>query len=206
MTDTQRPSESAVQENVPPEIEAAPHIGVPLRGVGELKATGGEKLEEYHGAFAEFHEGYVRDYIGLADAKAGLAFALASGVLAYFLGNDQIRALLATPTCSFAFVICLLSTVLLTVSAVFSFLVIAPRLSSPSNEGIVFFGAVAGRRNAIEYISDVAGFSSRDIIEARLKHCFDISRVCSQKYAQLRRAIWVGLPGLILALVAVFSS
>lgn len=194
---------AAATSNVPPEIAAAPAIGVPESGVGLLQVIPTANLKAEHGEFAEFHEDYVRNYINLADNKAAWAFAIAGGVLAYLVTDAGIRSILLTPSLSVQFSVVALSILLLCASAACSFLVVAPRLSSPSNEGVVFFGAVAKRKSAASYIADVAAMSPEGLTEARIKHCFDISRVCARKYFFLRIAIWVGVAALVFSLASI---
>jgi hypothetical protein len=86
---------------------------------------------------------------------------------------------------------------LLLLSAFFSFCVVAPRLRSPSGEGIVFFGAVAKHKNADTFVSSIAAKSPQDLAEARLRHCYDVSRVCDAKYGSLKKAIWFGIAALV---------
>jgi len=158
-------------------------------------------LEDYHGTFAEFHEGYVRAYIALADTKAAWTFAVSSGVLAYLLGSDNSRALLLNPSWTPQFVIGATAVLFLSLSSVCSFLVIAPRLSVPSGDGVVFFGHVAARPTAAKFVSDIAKLKFGDIIEARLRHAYDVAKICDRKYGLLRKAIWLGFPGLLSALL-----
>jgi hypothetical protein len=104
---------------------------------------------------------------------------------------------MAGPVSGFPFLLFSATMLLLVISAACSFLVIAPRLTSSIDEGIVYFGAVARRKSADEYVRDISSKSENDLTEARLKHCYDISGICARKYKYLRNAIWFGLPGLV---------
>lgn len=190
---------------VPPEIENAPGIVAPPIATATIEPVPVSPLEAYHSEFATFHEGYVRHYIQLADAKAGVGFGIISGVLAYLLGKDAVRDVLLHPALTAKFGITLIAVLFLIASAMSAFLVIAPRLgSSPGDAGLVFFGDVAGRASGDEYVSDIASRSESDLTAARLRHCFDVARVCTRKYALLKKCIWLALPGLTLALMAFF--
>jgi len=188
---------------VPTAIAAAPAIGVPEESIGLIERVDQSNLKPEHAEFAEFHEDYVRSYISLADTKGSWAFAIASGVLVYLFTDNNIREVLLSPSLSCRFGLVLLTGLLMVASAVCSFLVVAPRLSAPSGDGIVFFGAVAKHRSATEYIDNVASMSPGSLTHARLKHCFDISRICHRKYVFLRFSIWMGVSGLLGALVTV---
>lgn len=196
MTGGQQNTTTGAVPPVPEAVRGAPDISVPQTGAGEI-ASAGDSLTDHHLEFATFQEGYVRNYISLADTKGGWAFTVASGVLVYLIGKDSIRAVLLAPAFSFQFILACACVLLLGLSAFFAFRVIAPRLASPSGEGIVFFGAVAKHPNATAYIDAVESRSARDLIEVRLKHCFDVSRVCEGKYDSLKASIWLGLPALL---------
>lgn len=159
------------------------------------------RLDEFHGEFASFEEEYIRSYIALADTKAAWTFTIASGLLAYLFSKDEVRRTLLDAQCSFSYLSLVGAVVLLVLSALYSSRVVVPRLKSPSGEPIVFFGAVAGKPSAEAYVSEVAAHDRRALTEARLKHCYDVARICNGKYAFLKKAIWFGLPGLVLALV-----
>lgn len=168
---------------------------------GQLFAATG--LEAHHAEFASFHEDYVRHYIEFADAKAGVCLGLISAVLGYMASKDEVQALVLDPalTIKFSIVAGMLITLLL--SAAFAFAVIAPRLGPVSGDGIIFFKEVSKRNSGEDYIREIASYSSSNLTIAQLRHCFDISTICSRKYRLLRMAIWLALPGLILALLAI---
>lgn len=163
------------------------------------------QLSDHHLAFAEFEEDYIRHYIAFADTKAGWAFTVVSAVLTYTLSQDATRESMVAPVGFIPYIAAWMSTILLLVSAWFLFTVIAPRLLRRSGEGIIFFGAVAEYESAKSYVTEVCHRSSSDIIEARLKHCFDVALVCKQKYDRLRIGLWAGLPGLLAAAVTFFA-
>lgn len=196
MSDTQRRSDTPSASAVPPEIEGAPSIAVPVTGQGEIVSTDAPQLDESHRSFAEFHQGYVSAYIQFADTKAAWVFAVASGLLAYVFGNDELRALMFLPAWNLPFILLIGTILLLALSAVLSFLVISPRLPT-SGEGVVFFSAVARKSSADSYVREIASMNDPALTEARLKHSYDISRVCARKYGHLRWAFWTGVLGLI---------
>jgi hypothetical protein len=183
-----------------------PSLSVPENSVAVLSPTQAPILDEHHAEFAEFEESYIRSYIALADTKAAWTFTISSGLLAFLFSQETTKAVLLNPTWSRENALLLLAAILLILSAFYSFRVVAPRLSSPSGEGVVFFGSVAAEPNADAYVSAVAAKDKRALTEARLKHCFDVSRVCSAKYANLRKAVWLGLPGLVLGVVVLLAG
>lgn len=198
MNEAQQPVEKASPVQIPPQIQAAPQIPRAAEATEGVAADATPSLSDEHGAFADFHSGYVSSYIQFADTKAAWAFAVATGALAYVLGNDHFRLAMLGQDWSWnsGSLLYVATAGLLVISAFFSFLVIVPRLGT-SGEGIVYFGAVAKRKSAFDYVRDVASKRESDLTEARLKHSYDLSKVCARKYAQLRRAILIGVPGLV---------
>lgn len=199
---TQQAGGHQTQAKLPPEIENAPSIVAPPIATATIEPVPVSTLEEHHSEFATFHEGYVRHYIQLADAKAGVGLGVISGVLAYLFVKDTVQNTLLHPALTPRFGITLAAILFLIGSGACAFLVIAPRLrSSPGHAGLVFFGDVADRATGDEYVSEIASRSQSDLTAARLRHCFDVARICARKYTLLKKSIWLALPGLALAMV-----
>lgn len=202
----QSPTAGHVPVLIADEVKGAPSLAVPETGCGEIIPSSTPALEDRHGEFAGFQEEYVRSYISLADTKAAWTFTIASGVLVYLIGTEKTKNALISPEYSWPYAVLLFSVLLLAISTFFSFRVVAPRLTSKSGEGIVFFSSVASKNDAKTYVSDVAAHNASELIEARLKHCFDVSIVCKGKYESLKKAIWFGLPALAVTLVAILLN
>ena len=198
MTQEQQ-SRSLPIESPAEEIANAPSLGVPEHDRPELSARPVPNLTDAHTEFATFHEGYVGRYIALADTKASWAFAIASGVLAYLLSKSTLRAQLLDPEWTSHFMILLGPLALLSASAICSLLVITPRLSN-SGEGLVFWGAVSKWPDSTRYVEEVGRRSEAQLTELRLRHCFDLSKLCARKYEYLRKGIVLGVAGLVSAL------
>lgn len=188
--------------DLPPALKAAPRLEPPIPSEPAVAPSRQFPLDKAHSDFASFHEGYVRHYIALADTKAGVIFALASGIIGYLLNDDNVQILLLSPSCSTEFVISILALLFLGVVATLAFLVFAPRLADPSKEGLVFFGAVADKTTSDKYVQDVAGSTEQDLTKARLKHCYDTASVCARKYKLLKAAILLTPLSLLFALLS----
>lgn len=156
---------------------------------------------DHHFDFANFHEGYVRHYIALADTKAAWVFTVASAAIAFIFGRTASKTELLDPQWSMATALVWSAAAFLCLSALFSFSVIRPRKPSSCGDGIVFFAQVAGKANAKAYGSEVGSYDKASLTAARLEHCYDVSRVCASKYASLRLGIWSGLVGIALTLL-----
>lgn len=163
------------------------------------KSTG-FSFDEHHAAFAEFHEGYVSRHIQLADTKASFVFGGVSALIAYLFSKPEVKTVLFAPTWTGAWPFLLAAVMLLAGSAASAFSVIAPRLKS-SGEGIVYFGAVSTRSTAADYEREIGAKTESELVSARLRHCYDVSRICSRKYTYLRRAMWMAFPGVVLAII-----
>lgn len=151
--------------------------------------------------FAAFHEQYVTKYIQLADAKAGATFTICSGAFAYLWTRDAfIQAVLQSSAWGFV-AVCTIALGLLGAGSAMAFYVIAPRLAR-SDKDLVFWKSVAELPDRDSLANAVLSSSREHLARERLRHCYDLSRVCASKYHWLRRAMLVGSFGLIAALLA----
>ena len=143
----------------------------------------------------EMHQ-YIREYIRLADQKAAFFFAVSAGVIAYLNSKGFMVAWLV-PLCDWSGVefLSFASVVLFCASAVSSFLTVKPRLAG-SAKGVVFFNAVSSYETQQEYAKVVALLSPASLCEEKLKHVYEIAKVCRRKYQSLFYAIWFGGIGL----------
>lgn len=200
MTGQEENKKRSTPPRLSPALEAAPRLEPPVLTEPEVVPFRSASFGKEHSDFATFQEGYIRHYIALADTKAGVIFALAAGIIGYLLNDDEIRATILAPSCSSEFVVTILALASLGIVAALTFFVVAPRLSAPSNEGLVFFGAVAKKASSDDFLSEIKASSDEQLIEARLKHCYDTATVCSRKYEILKAAIWLTPISLLFAL------
>ncbi len=157
-------------------------------------------LGGHHEAFAEFHEEYIRHYIGLADSKAGIILGLALALFSNLIEKDIVQKAFTHPAASFFNVYAMLCLAFLLASALCAFLVVAPRRAA-GGESLIFFGEVAKFASADRYLASLAKLKSSDLLDARIRHCYDISVICARKYTLLSRATWLGIIGLILTII-----
>ena len=196
MSESQRPEDHIVPDDVPSEIASAPSIAVEGQP-GDLVATENTMLREQHNIFAEFHESYVSRYIQLADTKAAWSFAISASLLAFVVARADLQNMFASFSDNAISSVLLAATILLLIGSAFcSFAVIRPRLST-SGESLIYFGAVAKKQSSDHFVRDVAIKSASEIAELRLKHSFDISKICMQKYQNLVIAFNLGICGFI---------
>ena len=206
MTGQEEDSKRSTPPKLTPALEAAPRLEPPVLTEPGVAPSKTARFGKEHSDFAAFHEGYIRHYIALADTKAGVIFALAAGIIGYLLNDDEMRDTILAPSCSSEFVALTLALGSLALVTALTFFVVAPRLTASSNEGLVFFGAVAKRKSSDDFLSDIASASDEQLTEARLKHCYDTAKICSQKYELLKTAIWLTPISLFFALVSVLAT
>ena len=151
--------------------------------------------------FIESVHDYVREYIRLADQKAAFLFTGATALLA-FLYKTGVSARWRSPvmTWNLLDIATFLAVVALAVSVVLALLVVMPRTSG-SRRGVVFWKAIAEFQTGRHYSDEVRMLSAATLSQIKAEHCFDLAKVCRQKYRMLRGAMWVGGIGLAAAVV-----
>lgn len=177
------------------EIPAGPSLSVPTRSVQDGdRLSGAMDFSDYHLDYADFEEEYITTYIQLADTKASIFGATIVGVLAYLaqylhtVGELQFGILKIATIASY---------LLLLESAGYCFATIYPRIKN-SSEGVVYWRSVFDNfKNADDFAQSIAKLAQPDLMKARIKHCYDIARVCSLKYDRLQVSMALGAIGLL---------
>lgn len=180
-------------------------LGAAPNGEEGLLVQVTEGNEALHISFADFHVGYVGQYIQLADAKAAATFAVAAGLLGYMLDKGAF-GVIAKPAFEGHFILATIIAIALVTSSALSFVVIVPRQQKSRQDGFVFWGAVAQISTAGEFIKRVTSTTSAGLVQARLAHCYDLSRVCARKYAVLRLSMLSGAVGVAAALMLILVT
>ena len=116
-----------------------------------------------------------------------------SALLAYVLSNKSNVATLLGSEKGRLFWLLLLVVVLLATAAFCSVRVIVPRLFTSHAKGLIFFGTVSNHAKAQDYVDVIARADEATLTNARLAHCYDLSKVCTRKYQWLRAALWIGI-------------
>jgi len=155
--------------------------------------------------FAASQADHIARNIGLADTKATWTFAVLAGAIAYFASQAPLVSVILSGTRPWATILGITGFVGLALGAVAAFLVIVPRLSG-SRTGMYFFDAVAARSDADAYLDELLPLTEEALLEAKLRHNFEVARVCAGKFRMLRLAMWSGLAGLALATVLIAES
>ncbi len=153
---------------------------------------------EYKTSFIDQQHLYIRGYIQAADQKATFYFAFFAAIIGYSETKGFLKAwvvniyewkLYEALSC--------VSSVLLLFAAFGCLWVVKPRLFG-SKRGLVFFNAITEFESQSEYFSEISTRPALKIFEEKVKHCYDLSKVCSSKYRTLGISLRVGGTGFAL--------
>jgi hypothetical protein len=207
MTDSQQPKNTSSERRLPDEIASIPDgaLSAPNTTEGELEQVTVNIFHPSHEAFADFHEEYVSKYIQSADVKAAWVFAAATSILTVLFSQTGLSKMILVPDENIWSLLLIAAAMLcFLIAAISSFLVILPRLKD-SGEGLIYFASVAEKKTDRQFAFDVSQKSSDELTDLRLRHTYDLSKVCKRKFELLVyafRAMGTGiLIGLILSLI-----
>ncbi len=138
--------------------------------------------------FAVFAHGQVREYIQLADQKAGFVFGAASAMLAFLHTQEGSTAWLApVQHWGLEAALTFLGSLGLAGALGFTAAVVFPRTQADSR-GLLSWVAIAARTSARLYAADVLASSTDTLRDSYLAHAYELARVCARKYRWLRWA------------------
>jgi len=162
-----------------------------------------KKEQELRLKFAEETHQYVREYIRIADQKATFYFAGSTALLAYLHKLGVTNSWITNPKAwglvdMFAF----WATVGLILSTIACLATVMPRLNG-SRRGIIFFAAIREYESSRDYASEVMNQSSTELCEAKLRHAYDLSGICKNKYDVLKWGQWLGGSAVIVSLLLI---
>jgi hypothetical protein len=140
-----------------------------------------------------FEQTHLISYMQLADAKAAVFLAIASGTIAYVAGHYGLgwmrgerffgRSLLLSAT-----------TVVLVISAAIDIAVILPR-KRRMDGGVTFYHDVAPIHPPGRYAELFMAMSEYDLFREQMKYCHALARICNLKYRLLNAGIVLGVVG-----------
>jgi len=143
---------------------------------------------EYLERFATFHDQYLCHNIQLADSKAGVIATAAAGTMGVLLSQNQFLAALQAVAFSADWWLSRATTAALCMAGLLAFFVIAPR-SAKAKDHPVDFEQVAEFPDARAFMADLRRRGPYGVTECRIAMCYQTSKVCTRKYAFLRRAL-----------------
>jgi hypothetical protein len=140
---------------------------------------------------------YLGSVIAFADQKAGFLFAADSAFLGYLLSRGLLRQLapengrwLLHEWLAFG---CLISLGISIGAAIY---VVTPRLGG-NNRGIIYFRAIATRKNSEQYVTEVLSPTDASLNVALAEHSYEMARISDRKYRYLRFGVWIGALGFL---------
>lgn len=145
-------------------------------------------LRDDHAEFGEFAHQQVREYIQLADQKAGFLFAAASVMLGYLHEQEASSLWWKSPFgWGFGGALAFVAMLGLAVAIFLAAATVYPRTPGAS-DGLLFWSAIARRSSAAAYLDDVRRTSKPSLTETCLRHTHELATVCAAKYRSLGRA------------------
>lgn len=165
-----------------------------LGAFSEPKGSEPASLEARY-QFSDAQQSYVTAYIQFADTKCAWSFAASAALVAYLLTSSTSSPLLRHDPGLIPFVFGVGSLLLLISSAGFAFVGMAPRLGATRSTDPFFFGTVARHQSSSDFERQIAGLDLASLVSVRLRHNFDISRICVRKYTYVKRSFWAGILG-----------
>lgn len=162
----------------------------------------GEDVVEFAG---DLHS-YLLQNITWADAKAAFLFAGAGGLLAYLHNRGVTKkimpALFEVPN-TLGNTIGMIAVTGLLLAAGAALATFWPRTGG-SAEGIVFWKAIATKfQTGHSFAETVLGRNGRSLTEAKLQHCWELARVCKQKFEWVNIATFGAAVGSAAAVIYV---
>jgi len=171
-------------------------------------------------SFCDFHEDYISRNIQLADAKAGLALVAFSGAVVLLLRDERFRSSVTSSLLDvWPFVgafsaeatLAWLALAMSAAATVLAFWSIKPRLwhqSSRAPLSYTFWGDVAkyprpGSKGS--YAEVILALPPGALLEDRLDHEYELSRICAAKMSQLNRSMTCGASGAVLVFLWLVS-
>jgi len=155
-------------------------------------------LTDHHQRFSDAQQAYISTYIQLADTKAAWVFAISAALIGFLLINTEASPLRASHAGPLPQTLSVVAMLLLSASATFAFLGIAPSLRSTRQTNLFSFTTVAEIDSARDFLSKVQNLDEASLIEERLYHNFDIARICNRKYKRVKQSLWCGVAGVAL--------
>jgi hypothetical protein len=170
--------------------------------VGELPSgTTSNRNIELKAKFAEETHHYISECIRVADQKVAFLFAVTTTLLTFLLSQAKgkewpktIPYLLSPDTLLGA------AIVLLMVSTLYAAYVVFPRLWK-SSRCYIFWESISSYPSEKEYTSEAMRISPSEFIRDKFDNCYQLSRLCQEKYRYLNRAIMWGLSGWVFTML-----
>jgi hypothetical protein len=149
---------------------------------------------------------YTNDYIRFADTKAAFVAAASTALIGTLVGSSVLDSCFrinvfswpATKWVGFIGLLFLSASLCLSVNA------IRPRLWNSTSAGYIFWESVAGHGTAQAFSHAVGDLTATERTTATSDHLFQLAIIAKRKYEFVKLAIYSGMPGGVLAGIALF--
>jgi len=148
---------------------------------------------QFPSGITDFEQVHLISYMQLADAKASVFLAIASGAVAYIAGHYGLGWLHGEHFLGHSLVLSL-TTLVLVVSAAFAIAVLVPR-KSRQERGIFFYHDIAQIESPSHYAETLLKMSEEDLFRDKLAYCYALSKICTRKYRLLNISLILGIAG-----------
>jgi hypothetical protein len=154
--------------------------------------------ENIRARFASETHSYIVDNIRLADEKAAFFFGASAAIL--YLLFQSMQKHLASPLSAWALreIVGGLAMTALGIACLIGLAVVTPRRGR-GGSGHIFFGAIARFDSRDSYVEEVLAMPDERLMSERLEHCYDLAKICYQKYRALVWELRTLFFGLVLA-------
>lgn len=169
------------------------------------KDTKDSKVPDYMSNFSEFIHHYLRQYINLADQKAGFVFALSSAIFVYiFLAKfSPLKECFVACPLNWHGIWGYLALTCFFLSSAFCVWVVLPNLNKgkPKTSGFIFWEEIKKFANSTDYFEKISKQTEREILKSKTDHVFILAKICSEKYLFLKIAMYFFVVGFIFLLL-----
>jgi hypothetical protein len=141
----------------------------------------------------DFEQIHLISYMQLADAKASVFLAIASGAVAYIAGHYGLGWLQKDGFYGHSLLISLTMLVLFA-SAALDIAVIVPR-KSRRRDGIFFYHEIVQIGSPAHYLASLLEMSEADIFRKKMTYCYSLAMICDRKYRLLNYSLIFGAIG-----------
>jgi hypothetical protein len=144
---------------------------------------------------------------GLRTRRPAFVAAASTALIGTLVGSTvldscfriNVCAWSATQWVGFIGLLCLSASLFLSVNA------IRPRLWNSTSVGYIFWGSVAGHGTSQAFSHAVSDLTATERTTATSDHLFALATVAKRKYEFVKLAIYAGMPGGVLAGIALFT-
>jgi len=147
----------------------------------------------------DFEQVHLISYMQLADAKAAVFLAIASGAVAYIAGHYGLGWLHGEHFMGHSLLLSL-TTIVLVASAALAIAVIVPR-KNKRHDSIIFYHEIAQIGSPALYLHALAEMSDAEIFRTKMAYCHFVAKICNRKYRLLNFSLISGIVGYAMFLV-----